>query len=154
MAKKEFSKFFTASLKRTAQNVYPLVRRKHKLLDEIADRQAELESIEQQIAGYQIPIKEATGGFTTEDLVKREVIDTGKVDKDGRALTITKYVPKAGVLVENEDGGFYLYLRDKIEGKGIFVNCFTDVPVEENHGESNNTYAPISLEEISASMNI
>lgn len=88
---KEFSKFFTASLKRTAQNVYPLVRRKHKLLDEIADRQAELESIEQQIAGYQIPIKEATGGYTTEDLVKREVIDTGKTDKDGRPIKQTVY---------------------------------------------------------------
>ena len=132
MAKKEFSKFFTASLKRTAQNVYPLVRRKHKLLDEIADRQAELESIEQQIAGYQIPIKEATGGFTTEDLVKREVIDTGKVDKDGRPIKQTVYSLKYPETIVPE---------------------ITDVPVEEKHGESN-TYTPISLEEISASMNI
>lgn len=133
MAKKEFSKFFTASLKRTAQNVYPLVRRKHKLLDEIADRQAELESIEQQIAGYQIPIKEATGGFTTEDLVKREVIDTGKVDKDGRPIKQTVYSLKYPETIVPE---------------------ITDVPVEEKHGESNTNYAPISLEEISASMNI
>lgn len=133
MAKKEFSKFFTASLKRTAQNVYPLVRRKHKLLDEIADRQAELESIEQQIAGYQIPIKEATGGFTTEDLVKREVIDTGKVDKDDRPIKQTVY---------------------SLMYPETIVPEITDVPVEENHGESNNTYAPVSLEEISASMNI
>lgn len=133
MAKKEFSKFFTASLKRTAQNVYPLVRRKHKLLDEIADRQAELESIEQQIAGYQIPIKEATGGFTTEDLVKREVIDTGKVDKDGRPIKQTVY---------------------SLMYPETIVPEITDVPVEEKHGESNNTYAPTSLEEISASMNI
>ena len=132
MAKKEFSKFFTASLKRTAQNVYPLVRRKHKLLDEIADRQAELESIEQQIAGYKIPIKEATGGFTTEDLVKREVIDTGKVDKDGRPIKQTVY---------------------SLMYPETIVPEITDVPVEEKHGESN-TYTPISLEEISASMNI
>lgn len=133
MAKKEFSKFFTASLKRTAQNVYPLVRRKHKLLDEIADRQAELESIEQQIAGYQIPIKEATGGFTTEDLVKREVIDTGKVDKDGRPIKQTVYSLKYPETIIPE---------------------ITDVSFEEKHDESNNTYAPVSLEEISASMNI
>ena len=38
MAKKEFSKFFIASLKRTAQNVSPLVRRKQKLQAEIAER--------------------------------------------------------------------------------------------------------------------
>lgn len=133
MAKKEFSKFFTASLKRTAQNVYPLVRRKHKLLDEIADRQAELESIEQKIAGYQIPIKEATGGFTTEDLVKREVIDTGKVDKDGRPIKQTVYSLKYPETIIPE---------------------ITYVPFEEKHDESTNTYAPVSLEEISASMNI
>lgn len=133
MAKKEFSKFFTASLKRTAQNVYPLVRRKNKLLDEIADRQAELESIEQQIAGYQIPIKEATGGFTTEDLVKREVIDTGKIDKDGRPIKQTVY---------------------SLMYPETIIPEITDTPVEEKHGESNNTYDPVSLEEISASMNI
>lgn len=133
MAKKEFSKFFTASLKRTAQNVYPLVRRKHKLLDEIGDRQAELESIEQQIAGYQIPIKEATGGFTTEDLVKREVIDTGKVDKDGRPIKQTVY---------------------SLKYPDTIVPEITDVPMEGENCESNNTYAPVSLEEISASMNI
>lgn len=92
MKEKEFSKFFLASLKRTAQNVYPLVRRKHKLLDEIADRNAELQSIEAQIAGYQIPIKEATGGYTTEDLITRVVTDTGKVDKDGRPIKMTQYV--------------------------------------------------------------
>lgn len=133
MAKKEFSKFFTASLKRTAQNVYPLVRRKHKLLDEIADRQAELESIEQQIAGYQIPIKEATGGFTTEDLVKREVVDTGKVDKDGRPIKQTVY---------------------SLKYPDTIVPEIADVPMEGENCESNNTYAPVSLEEISASMNI
>lgn len=133
MAKKEFSKFFTASLKRTAQNVYPLVRRKHKLLDEIADRQAELESIEQQIAGYQIPIKEATGGFTTEDLVKREVIDTGKVDKDGRPIKQTVY---------------------SLKYPDTIIPEITDVPMEGENCESNNTYTPVSLEEISASMNI
>ena len=91
MAKKEFSKFFIASLKRTAQNVYPLVRRKTKLLAEIADKQAELESIQAQIEGYQVPIKEATGGYTTEDLITRVVLTTDKVDKDGKPIKVTQY---------------------------------------------------------------
>lgn len=91
MAKKEFSKFFIASLKRTAQNVYPLVRRKTKLLDEIAEKQAELISIQAQIDGYQVPIKEATGGYTTEDLITRVVLTTDKVDKDGRPIKVTQY---------------------------------------------------------------
>lgn len=29
---------------------------------------------------------------------------------------------------------FYLYLRDKVEAAGIFVHCFTDVPVETARG--------------------
>ena len=91
MAKKEFSKFFIASLKRTAQNVYPLVRRKTKLLDEVAEKQAELISIQAQIDGYQVPIKEATGGYTTEDLITRVVLTTDKVDKDGRPIKVTQY---------------------------------------------------------------
>lgn len=91
MAKKEFSKFFVASLKRTAQNVYPLVRRKTKLLEEIAEREKELESIQAQIEGYQVPIREATGGYTTEDLITRVVITTDKVDKDGRPIKVTQY---------------------------------------------------------------
>ena len=88
---KEFSKFFIASLKRTAQNVAPLVRRKNKMYEEIAAKQAELERVEAEIEGYQVPIKIATGGYTTEDLVERTVVETGKLDKEGRPIKQTQY---------------------------------------------------------------
>ena len=91
MAKKEFSKFFVACLKRTAQNVYPLVRRKTKLIKEINAAQQEIESLQAQIDGYQVPIKEQTGGYSTEDLITREVVETGKVDKNGKAVKSTVY---------------------------------------------------------------
>lgn len=89
--KKEFSKFFIASLKRTAQNVSPLVRRKQKLQAEIADREAELESIQKQLETYEAPIKEATGGYSTEDLIVRTVEVTDKTDKDGKPVKSTKW---------------------------------------------------------------
>lgn len=88
---KEFSKFFVASLKRTAQNVSPLVRRKQKLQVEIAEREEELKSIQVQLDTYEAPIKEATGGYGTEDLVVRTVEVTGKVDKDGKPIKVTKW---------------------------------------------------------------
>lgn len=88
---KEFSKFFIASLKRTAQNVSPLVRRKQKLQAEIADREEELKSIQVQLDTYEAPIKEATGGYGTEDLVVRTVEVTDKVDKDGKPVKVTKW---------------------------------------------------------------
>ena len=89
--KKEFSKFFIASLKRTAMNVSPLVRRKQKLLAEIAEREAELDSIQVQINTFETPIKEVTGGYGTEDLVVRTVEITDKVDKDGKPIKQTKW---------------------------------------------------------------
>ena len=89
--KKEFSKFFVASLKRTAQNVYPLVRRKNKLIEGIESMQEELEELQAELDGYQAPIAQATGGYTTEDLVTRTVVDTGKKDKDGKPIKVTQY---------------------------------------------------------------
>lgn len=89
--KKEFSKFFIASLKRTAQNVSPLVRRKQKLQAEIVDREKELESIQKQLETYEAPIKEATGGYSTEDLIVRTVEVTDKTDKDGKPVKSTKW---------------------------------------------------------------
>ena len=91
MAKKEFSKFFVASLKRTAQNVSPLVRRKQKLQAEIAEREEELKSIQVQLDTFEAPIKEATGGYGTEDLIVRTVEITDKVDKDGKPVKVTKW---------------------------------------------------------------
>ena len=89
--KKEFSKFFIASLKRTAMNVSPLVRRKQKLLAEIAEREEELKSIQMQIETFETPIKEVTGGYGTEDLVVRVVEITDKLDKDGKPIKQTKW---------------------------------------------------------------
>ena len=89
--KKEFSKFFIASLKRTAMNVSPLVRRKQKLLTEIAEREEELKSIQMQIETFETPIKEVTGGYGTEDLVVRVVEITDKLDKDGKPIKQTKW---------------------------------------------------------------
>lgn len=91
MAKKEFSKFLIATVKRTAQNVYPLVRQKARLIKTIEEAKAELESIQIQIDGFEAPIKEATGGYGTEDLVVREVAPTGKFDKNGKELKTTSY---------------------------------------------------------------
>lgn len=91
MEEKKFSKFFVASLKRTAQNVYPLVRQRNKLQKQIEEAQEELYSINVQLDAYQTPIKEQTGGYTTDDLISREVINTGKTDKNGKPVKQTVY---------------------------------------------------------------
>lgn len=92
MAEKEkFNRTFIASMKRVARNVAPLNREKAKLNKEIAERQARLVEVEEEIAGHEVSIKRVTGGYTTEDLIERVVVDTGKVDKNGRAIKDTQF---------------------------------------------------------------
>lgn len=88
---KEFNKFFIASLKRTAQNVYPLVRRKNKIMEQIKDLQTEHDGLQAQIDRYQAPFVQDTG-YPIEKLVERKVTDTGKKDKNGQPVKTTQYV--------------------------------------------------------------
>lgn len=87
----KFSKTQIASFKRTAQNVYPLVRKKEKLVEQINAAQAELTDIEAQIDAQQGYVKSVTGGYTTEDIIIREVTDTGKLDKNGNPVRVTTF---------------------------------------------------------------
>lgn len=87
----KFSKTQIASFKRTAQNVYPLVRKKEKLVKQINAEMAELTDIEAQIDAQQGYVKSVTGGYTTEDIIIREVTDTGKLDKNGNPVRVTTF---------------------------------------------------------------
>ena len=86
----EFNKFLKAQIKRTAMNVYPLVRRKKKLEETFEDAQDEMVAIQAQIDANEMAIKTATG-YSTEELVVRTVTPTGKFDKNGREIKITKW---------------------------------------------------------------
>lgn len=132
--KKEFSKFFVASLKRTAQNVSPLVRRKQKLQAEITEREEELKSIQVQLDTYEAPIKEATGGYGTEDLVVRTVEVTDKVDKDGKPIKVTKWnlkYPETIVPVieeETSEPAYDAYDADTVEAPAETLEPETEAP--------------------------
>lgn len=90
---KKFSKFFIANLKRTAQNVSPLVREKQKLEKEVEEKQARIATLEAQIGSLDGHIRQECG-YGVEDLVVREVVNTGKVDKDGKPIKVTKWTLK------------------------------------------------------------
>jgi len=87
----KFNKFFVANLKRTYQMVAPAIKEKQKLQKEVEEAQARIAELDEQIRVLDGSIKEATGGYGVEDLIVREVIDTGKTDKDGRPIRITKF---------------------------------------------------------------
>ena len=92
---KKFSKLQIAAIKRTAQNVAQFTTKKERLDAKIAELEAEKKSLQPMIDAFQGPIKEMTGGYTTEDLVQREVVHTGKLDsKTGKEIIQTRFVLK------------------------------------------------------------
>ena len=96
-----------ATVKRVAQNVNPLVVKKNKIAAKIDELNAEYNALTQEIEGHEMGIKAVTGGLVSEDLVVKKVEDTGKVDKDGKPIKVTKYEPKDGVVVFNEEANVY-----------------------------------------------
>lgn len=91
---KEFSKFEIAVIKRTAQNVNPMVTKKNKIRKQIAALSEEYDTLDKMQEQYEASIKTMTGGYSTEDLVDKVIKDTGKVDKDGKPIKITQYILK------------------------------------------------------------
>ena len=103
---KKFTKIEIAVIKRTAQNVAQFTTKKEKLDAKIAELEAEKAALQPTIDAFQGPIKEMTGGYTTEDLVRREVVKTGKFDnKTGKEILQTKYLlkyPETVIPVEDD----------------------------------------------------
>lgn len=128
---KEFSKFQIAQLKRTAQNVGQSVKRKNKLEKQIIELSNEYKQAKEEIEAWQAPIKAVFDGFTTEDLVEAVTTDTGKFDKNGKPIKLTKYVLKypdtvlPPTQIETESGAVVIDDNDNV--------------VEEQQSESTET---------------
>lgn len=88
---KKFTKFELARMKRTAQNVDQYLARKNKLVTKIAELGAELESVNQLIELTDAPTRAMTGGYGTEDIIRKVVTPTDKLDKNGNIHKQTTY---------------------------------------------------------------
>lgn len=91
MTEKKFTKFELARMKRTAQNVDQYISKKNKLATKITELQAELNGIQQLIDLTDAPTKAMTGGYGTEDIIKKVVTPTDKLDKNGNVIKMTTY---------------------------------------------------------------
>lgn len=96
-----------AAVKRVAQNVNPLVVKKNKIAAKISELNEEYNAINEEIEGHEMGVKALTGGLTSEDLITKRVEDTGKVDKDGKPIKVTKYEPKEGAITFNVEANVY-----------------------------------------------
>lgn len=111
---KTFSKIEISVIKSTAKNAAQFVAKKQKVeaqIKEVEEKVAEqikkraaekIDKLEAEKAGYQAiidslnaPVKQITGGYTTEDLVDIKKEGTGSLDsKTGKEIMKTVYVLK------------------------------------------------------------
>ena len=105
---KEITTRQMAMIKRIAMNVNPLVVKKNKLVSKINELTAEIAEINDAIEGNEMGIKSITGGLSSEVLITKTVTDSGKVDKNGNPIKVTKYEPNTEWVKWNEDKKVYI----------------------------------------------
>ena len=111
---KEITTRQMAMIKRIAMNVNPLVVKKNKLISKINDLTVEIAEINDAIEGNEMGIKSITGGLSSEVLITKTVTDSGKVDKNGNPIKITKYEPNTEYVQWDENKKVYT-LIEKVE---------------------------------------
>lgn len=92
MTQKTFSSREIAQIKRTAQNVAPLVAKRDKVLTKVKELYDELETLDTQIDAWETAVKAMTGGYTTNELVSRVVTET--IKEDGKPVKTTTFILK------------------------------------------------------------
>ena len=125
---KEITTRQMAMIKRIAMNVNPLVVKKNKLISKINDLTVEIAEINDAIEGNEMGIKTITGGLSSEVLITKTVTDSGKVDKNGNPIKVTKYEPNTEWVKWNEDKKVYI------------IEDIEEPTVEESTVEEASTY--------------
>ena len=122
---KEITTRQMAMIKRIAMNVNPLVVKKNKLISKINDLTVEIAEINDAIEGNEMGIKSITGGLSSEALITKTVTDSGKVDKNGNPIKVTKYEPNPDIVKWDENKKVYI------------INNVAESAIEENNIENN-----------------
>ena len=136
---KEITTRQMAMIKRIAMNVNPLVIKKNKLISKINELTVEIAEINDAIEGNEMGIKSITGGLSSEVLITKTVTDSGKVDKNGNPIKVTKYEPNTEWVKWNEDKKVYI------------IEDIEEPTVEESTVEEDSTY--ISVEGVDSTDN-
>ena len=105
---KEITTRQMAMIKRIAMNVNPLVVKKNKLISKINDLTVEIAEINDAIEGNEMGIKTITGGLSSEVLITKTVTDSGKADKNGNPIKVTKYEPNPDTVQWDENKKVYI----------------------------------------------
>lgn len=133
---KEITTRQMAMIKRIAMNVNPLVVKKNKLISKINELTTEIAEINDAIEGNEMGIKTITGGLSSETLIIKTVTDSGKVDKNGNPIKVTKYEPNAECVQWNEDKKVYIVNNESAIDEASTYTSGEDVDSTDNAAEN------------------
>ena len=129
---KTFTTREIAQIKRTAQNVAPIVAKRERVYGKIKALYTELEVLDAQIDAWETAVKAMTNGFTTNDLVDRVVNET--TTAEGKVVKAVTYILKFPDTV--------VPAESSVETPSISFEEYS-MPTEECLGEPDVPYAPV-----------
>lgn len=122
------------SVKRVFQACAPLMNKRASVKTKMDKLQEEYKSYDTQIASLEAGIKAVTG-FRVEELVKKVVEDTDKIDpKTGKPTRTTKYLPTDIVTYDKESRQFVVTVPDAAETYRVPEESKYDVPDNDGFG--------------------
>lgn len=91
MANKEFTSREKGMIKNVAKAMYPMVEKKLKLAQQAMNLQFQIEELETTISKWEQGVMDLTGGYTSTELVKKEIITCGEGEKAVRKAAYSFY---------------------------------------------------------------
>ena len=104
-----------------------MVTKKNKIISKLDELREEYDSVCNEINGHEMGVISLTGGFISEYLVEKRIEDTGKIDKEGKPIKVTKYEPRTDVVRFNQEKNVYeILLPEPVEFEEIAENYKQD----------------------------
>ena len=101
-----------ATIKRIAQSVNSLVTKRDKAKDKLEKLSKDIEEYQTEIDEHEVWVKNKFG-LSSEDLVKRVVEETDKLDAKGNPVKVTRYLPTDIVTYSEEDKCYYATIKEE-----------------------------------------
>lgn len=120
-----------ATIKRTAKNVSGMRAKKAKLEDKINNLQAELNTVNEVIDSFELPIVKMTGGFTSEQVLAGEMEVAASLEAAPAEGEVSEEV--VGVVETTAEEAVYIdpEVKSPLEAANPFTGIASDMPFAE-----------------------
>ena len=133
---KRISFFEFQSVKSVAKAIEPKLREQAKIKNQMEKLANEYKKCDADIAALESGVVSLIG-FHVQDLIKKVVEDTGRVDKEGNPVKVTKYVPTDIVTYDDTAKQYVITTSDE---EAVVEETPAEEPTEAPVVEVNNEF--------------